>query len=147
MNFAFTLVHWGIFQQQNIFGSQLAKCCKANTNFKISCLEDTECFPQEDGQIMFLKPLFFSTFIYSDIVFQPRGSVDNLFQKKKKNCFIISYFCFVSESSSFCIHHSSCNPTDFAKPLTISLFFLGEFGRAVRLFLVPSHKPVEFYIF
>ena len=145
MNFAFTLVHWGIFQQQNIFGSQLAKCCKANTNFTISCLEGTECFPQEHGQIIFSKS-FFSTFIYSDIVIQLRGSVDNIFFKKK-HCFTISYLCFVSESSSFCIHCSSCNPTDFAKPLTISLFFLGEFGREVRLFLVPSHKPVEFYIF
>ena len=63
-----------------------------------------------------------------------------LFQKR--NCFTISYFCFVSESSFFCIHHWSCNPTDFARPLTISFFFFRwDFSRAVRL------KPVEFYMF
>ena len=94
MNFAFTLVHWGIFQQQNIFGSQLAKCCKANTNFRISCLEDTECFPQEHGQIMFSKSLFFSTFIQSDIVFQPRSSVDIIFFKKKLFHNFILLLCF-----------------------------------------------------
>ena len=132
MNFAFTLVHWGIFQQQNIFGSQLAKCCKANTNFTISCLEGTECFPQEHGQIIFSKSFFFPP-SYTVTQLFSSGAVQTI-SFSKKNCFTISYLCFVSESSSFCIHCSSCNPTDFAKPLTISLLFLGEFARAVRLF-------------